>query len=126
MTPNIFSPLGHDMDMTPVRDALARSLAKMIDVPLIPEQYEEAFFQGIVERIWGILPVKVQLAISSTSTFLSPEEVSRYSEMLLRALTPVLNRALFWRHDNADVARQVTSALMLMSADKADARSLAS
>jgi hypothetical protein len=114
------------MDMTPVRDALARSLAKMIDVPLIPEQYEEAFFQGIVDRIWGILPVKVQQAISSTSTFLSPDEVSRYSEMLLRALTPVLNRALFWRTDNADVARQVTSALMLMSADKADARSLAS
>lgn len=111
------------MDNTQLRDAVATALNRAIDLPLVPEEYEQMLFTRLVESIWLRLPTQVRQSISSGAVYIDKDQMASVSKVLGRVLDPIISKLFWWRDDAPQISKLVQQHLLGMAAKDVTAES---
>lgn len=93
-----------------IKETMATALAAALDIPLVAEQHEPAFFSGLIEIVWARTPNIVRNAISQATDYIDPASIESVTTTLLRLIKPIISERLFWL--KADQADQVSAAVV--------------
>lgn len=111
------------MDNPQLRDAVATALNRAIDLPLVPEEYEQILFARLVETIWLRLPTQIRQSISSGAVYIEQDQLESVSKILGRVLDPIISKLFWWRDDASQISKMVQLHLLGMSAKNVTAES---
>ena len=105
------------MDLDALRIKLAKTLNENIDIPLINEEWEQIFFERLIDRIWPMIPIQVKWAITSASQFVEPAYFDAIAQSVRLSILPVISNLFWWRDDHLTITDAITNNLMAMTGD---------
>lgn len=95
-----------------LRDLVATKLNAAIDLPLIGEEYEQFFFQTMVEQLWRYIPKLARDAISSGTALVDAGDLAHVTAAIQSALLPRVSDLLWWRKDKAEISNKIAATLL--------------
>ena len=100
------------MDLRELQVTIAQALNKAVDIPIVPEEYEQLFFEKMLEAIWNQLPTTITGAIAKISGPINAEVLQPISDKLMRIISNYVTQILEWHPKQKEIANQIHGTIM--------------
>lgn len=95
------------MDLRELQVTIAQALNKAVDIPIVSEEYEQLFFEKMLEAIWNQLPTTITGAIAKISGPINNEVLQPISDKLMRIISNYVSQILRWHPKQNEIATRI-------------------